>query len=245
MSRESFVPRTNSALRPFINNFADRLLGTNPNYAVKYGITPAEVTLLDHGRQWVNWCLDNIYANRVASVQFTQFKDLLFFGKGNPEAIINVPAPAAFSDVPAAGTPPVAITPIADVVGLAASLGKRIKSHQNYDTTDGAAMGLEGSEHLLPNAQEAAPDLSKSHITTGGRVEIVWKKGRFDGIRIEVDRGDSQGWRFLAVDTQPDYVDTVKPAPGTSAKYRYRAIYLLDDEEFGQWSQPFEITVAG
>src|SRR6266446_1254559 len=37
----------------------------------------------------------------------------------------------------------------------------------------------------------------------------------------------------------------VLPAAGTTAIYTYRAIYLLGDEEFGQWSQPFEITVRG
>jgi hypothetical protein len=30
-----------------------------------------------------------------------------------------------------------------------------------------------------------------------------------------------------------------------SATYTYRAIYLMGDEEFGQWSQPFQITVHG
>ena len=37
----------------------------------------------------------------------------------------------------------------------------------------------------------------------------------------------------------------MKPAPGATAIYTYRGIYLMGDAEFGQWSQSFELTVRG
>ena len=76
-------------------------------------------------------------------------------------------------------------------------------------------------------------------------MEIRWPKQGFTGVRIEVDRGDGPGWRFLAVDTEPDYVDTVLPAAGAGPLWKYRAIYLQGDERFGQWSDVAEITVRG
>ena len=34
-------------------------------------------------------------------------------------------------------------------------------------------------------------------------------------------------------------------APGTAAVWKYRAIYLNGDEQFGQWSDPVSIAVQG
>ncbi len=75
-------------------------------------------------------------------------------------------------------------------------------------------------------------------------VEIRWKKGDDDGLRIECDRGT--GWEFLAIDTRPHYTDTHPgPAPGVSALCKYRAIYLLADEVVGMWSDTAEIAIPG
>lgn len=244
-SKDGFMPRRDQDIPPWLNNFVDRLMAPAPDYKTKYNIADAEVTLLDLGRKGVVWMYTNAYGNRVSSTQYTQFKKDILYGRPGLVGPLTFPTPATFTAVPTTGTPPVPITIMPDVLGLAASIGKRIKNSVNYDPADGAALGLEGTTEYIPSAEETAPNLGKSHLTTGGRVEVDWTKGRFDGVKIEVDRGDGKGWVFLAVDTQPNYVDTVKPAPGTSAKYRYRAIYLLDDEEYGQWSQPFEITVQG
>jgi len=51
---------------------------------------------------------------------------------------------------------------------------------------------------------------------------------------------------FLAFHTIPDYLDTAPlPAPGTSAVWKYKAIYRLGDEQVGQWSDVVSIPVAG
>ena len=128
---------------------------------------------------------------------------------------------------------------------LAAALAQQIKNHPAYTVTDGQDMGIEGAVAATPSAVADQPDLSHSRIGTGGFVEIVWTKGHHSGVKIVVNRGDGKGEIFLAIDTQPNYVDTVKPAAGATAIYTYRAIYLMGDADFGQWSQPFEITVRG
>ncbi|MEN9573999.1 MAG: hypothetical protein RL514_1854 [Verrucomicrobiota bacterium] len=63
-------------------------------------------------------------------------------------------------------------------------------------------------------------------------------------MRIEADRGNGQ-WVFLAMDTEPHYVDTLTLAPGTTALWKYRALYLDGDQPFGQWSDPVQIAVQG
>ena len=44
----------------------------------------------------------------------------------------------------------------------------------------------------------------------------------------------------------PDYLDTAAlPAAGTSAVWKYKAIYRLNDEQVGQWSDIASISVMG
>ena len=38
---------------------------------------------------------------------------------------------------------------------------------------------------------------------------------------------------------------TASSAPGTAALWKYRAIYLTGDEQFGQWSDTVSIAVQG
>ena len=62
-----------------------------------------------------------------------------------------------------------------------------------------------------------------------------------DMIELCVDRG--AGYQLLAYDTTPGYTDTT-PLPATPAVWRYKAIYRIDDQRTGQWSDEVSITVA-
>jgi len=66
-----------------------------------------------------------------------------------------------------------------------------------------------------------------------------------EGIDIYVDRQDGAGFVFLATDTKPNYLDTVVLPEGVeSAVYEYKAIYRIDDEQVGQFSDPIRVTVT-
>jgi hypothetical protein len=78
-------------------------------------------------------------------------------------------------------------------------------------------------------------------VFKGGEVEIQWKKGKADAIYIEADKGAGT-WSFLAVDTVPHYTDTT-PITGPGI-WKYRAIYLINDEKVGQWSDVASISVG-
>ncbi len=60
---------------------------------------------------------------------------------------------------------------------------------------------------------------------------------------IQVDRGAGQGFVFLANDTTPGYTDTT-PLPTAPAKWTYRAIYHVGDQQAGQWSAPVGVAVS-
>ena len=124
MPQAPFVPRTDSKRRPWLNNLADRLLQTTtPNYALKYGISTALVTQLDNGRKWVNWVFDDTTVLRNNSQALTQFKDQLFTGKGGVTGNLTAPVAPVFLATPTnTGIP---IVPVADILGLAATIGDR------------------------------------------------------------------------------------------------------------------------
>jgi hypothetical protein len=233
MSKQPFMPRSEAARQAWLKNFVLKLMDASKGYATKYNIPAATVTALDNGRQWVDATMDTLPGVRSSAQSFTAFKDGLFTGSG----ALTVPVLPVF-------TPP-GVPLAAGVFTLAGAIGSQIKLAPNYSVADGEDLGLEGAAEPSTPAGSVAPDLAKSRITSGGHPEIVWKKGRYTGLKIMVDRGDGKGEVFLAIDTQPNYIDTVLPAAGTTATYTYRAIYLMGDEEFGQWSQPFQITVRG
>ena len=56
-----------------------------------------------------------------------------------------------------------------------------------------------------------------------------------------MDRGN--GWQVLTFDTTPGYTDTA-PFPATPTKWKYRAIYRVDDAQVGLWSAEVSVTVG-
>jgi hypothetical protein len=82
----------------------------------------------------------------------------------------------------------------------------------------------------------------------GGRVDIGWSwegNAKFlDMCEIQVDRGDGKGWGPLAFDTTPNYTDNAA-FPATLTRWKYRAIYHLNDAQVGQWSAEVSVTVGG
>lgn len=96
-----------------------------------------------------------------------------------------------------------------------------------------------------------------------GQLEVQWKKGEADAIRIEVDRGHGKGFQLLTIDnfkrsnykylpdgkgfqlltigSIPNYTDLA--AITKKGTWKYRAIYLLADKLIGRWSDEVSITI--
>ena len=76
-------------------------------------------------------------------------------------------------------------------------------------------------------------------------MEIEWGWGGFgaflDQCELQVDRGS--GWQVLTYDTTPGYTDST-PHPAPPAKWKYRAIYRVDDAQVGLWSDEVSVTVG-
>jgi hypothetical protein len=180
---------------------------------------------------WTNYI--NQYSEFVRKL--TQYRNELREGVPDGATASVMPTP------PDLGTAPAAVAP--GVFKRAAAIANLIKGRTVYTEADGLDLGIEGSEAAKTDLIAAKPAISV-RLVQGGKPEIVWSKGDFDGIDIYVDRG-SGAWVFLATDNYPNYTDNSPlPATGTAAVWKYRAIYKYDDEVAGDWSDVVSITVA-
>ena len=99
-----------------------------------------------------------------------------------------------------------------------AKMVQRIKGNLNYTQAVGHDLGIIGDEHSIdPASMKPVLKLSFEANT----VQVQWKKGHADAIRLEVDRGT--GWQFLAVDAEPHYTDTFPISASATWKYRQQS----------------------
>lgn len=211
----------------WLQNFANKI-GT---YATKYGIAAATVTDIQNGYAWLAFWMN--YRNQYQEYlkKLSTFKNEIMNGTG---AASVAPTPPVLGAVPAS-VPPGVFTRVVSVVNI-------IKANIGYTDGDGKDLGIEGVE--LAARADGKPEISV-RLVNGGHPEIVWAKGSYEAVDIYVNRG-SGSWEFLATDTIPNYTDTAAlPASGQAALWQYKAIYRLDDEPTGEYSNTVSITVAG
>jgi len=221
----SYLPDSDTGKDEFLANLSAKL----PGYATTFGLDPAEVASVTADATAFRWTLDCQAQFKTATQQWTAFKNQL---RDGPEGSSAVP------EAPALPAPP-AVLPDYGIFKRISRLVARLKASTAYTPAIGEDLGIVGPE-AETNLSEGKPLLTVRSVA-GGHPEIVWKKGRYDALEIEVDR-DGQGFRFLSIDTVPDYTDT-HALPATPALWKYRAIYRLRDERIGQWSDTAQITV--
>ena len=126
---------------------------------------------------------------------------------------------------------------------LIRAMAKQIKARNDYTDGLGAQLGIVGPEHLF--------DLTTAHpVLTGidqtsGRVIIYFTKANSDGVNIYSQRENDTDWVLLIRATTSPYIDN-RPLLqiGKPELRRYTAVYMLKDQEIGQFSDDLVITCA-
>jgi len=128
------------------------------------------------------------------------------------------------------------------IISRLSALVARIKSHRNYTTAIGYDLWLIGGEQKIdPTTWKPALSI----YLQAGHPVIVWAKGKASALEIWVDRTDNNNFVLLAVNNEPNTNDTTPlPPAGSSAVWKYKAIYRLHDEPVGQWSNVISIAVG-
>jgi hypothetical protein len=117
-----------------------------------------------------------------------------------------------------------------------------IKKSPAYDEAIGHDLGTEGRRRAAPEVATTVPEFDL-RPTGGGKLEVVWTKGVFDGVKLEFDLGEAG--RQSDLDLRPNYTLNWLPATGLAVTVKVRLRYLYKGEEFGSWSAWQSFTLAG
>jgi len=110
---------------------------------------------------------------------------------------------------------------------------------------DGISLGEALRSEPPFNARELLLVLAESctALIAAHAAGVIHRDIKPPNIFLHRDRGT--GFVFLGIDTVPDYTDTQTLPAGQSALWKYKAIYRLNDERVGQWSDVVSVAVAG
>lgn len=229
MRKRYYIPDSDFAKSGWLKNMALKLGVYQPTL----GLTPADVTSVQNDAAMFNYVLDMQEAFKTFKQDLSKYKDLLRDGPGMGSA---GPLPAA------PVLPPAPIMVNRGIFKRIRLLVSRIKGSTAYNQAIGEDLGIIGDEQVIdiPNLKPVL-----NYRIDAGRVLIIWYKGVADSIDIYADRKDGQGMKYLANDSQPDYLDTFELPEGTaSAVWEYQAIYRIADAQVGQFSDVMKVTVS-
>jgi len=228
MKKSDYLPLDDPGKVLWLKNFYEKLL----IYATALGITPAQVTQVSYDSDLFGWLVTFLNEQKSNLEALTAFKNQVRTGK-----------------LPLGALPVFGVAPLLpagalnNVFGRTRLMVRAIKGNPALTESIADALGIIGDE------SEEDVNIWKPILKVrieAGSPNILWAKGNSNGIKIWVDRGDGQGFNFLAIDTIPDYLDKhTLPAQGQSVLWKYQAIYILNDVEVGEISDVLEVSVKG
>ena len=229
MSTSPYMPHDDAGKAELLEHLAAIL----PKYADLLEIKPEDIATLQTDAVNFRQGLQELGDWQSFSQHWTAFKNQL---RDDNDGLVEWPVP------PMVGTMN-RLAVLAGIIPRTCALVARAKTHKKFTTAIGQDLWVIGSTQV--NDPTTWKPILNVQIIAGHPV-IMWTKGKASGIEIWVDRGDGNGFVLLAVNNQPNTTDSAPlPAPGTSATWRYKAIYRLHDEQAGQWSDVMSISVGG
>lgn len=225
----SYLESTDTKLGDQLENFSSKI----GIYAATFGLTPTEVSSNQADTAFFRWSVSSHLKIETHKKDWTTFKNIL--KKGEANVTVNLtPVSPVLDAVPDDVAPGIVIR--------FTTMVNRIKAHQSYTTAIGQNLGVEQSGTAILTMDTAQPLLKA--VTRGGKINLLWKKGKFSGILIEKDSG--AGFVTHDKDFHPDFIDNAAmPAQGHSVIWKYKAIYLINDEKVGLWSNIVTVPVEG
>lgn len=230
MNNNSYLPKTDEGKATFLENFSSIL----PTYATKYGINSVEITDMQSGALYFRQLLNFVKVLDAYTQAVTALKNEIRDG---------VPDNSAGNVLPI--LPPIPL-PSAGFNGdglfeRAKSLVARIKAHNNYNKSDGEAMGIE-----KPASTPIDWNTAKAQITSleayPDEVILEWLKGKSDGVAV-YSSYDSKNFVKLGTDQKSPYNDTRKnQSPNPELRF-YKVRFLKNDKEVGLFSDVAKVLV--
>ena len=225
---KDFVEKEDKEFSTQLKTFSDGVnSATAPNGAT-VGLSTGEIAAAKKDADYFKYALDQQDKAKGFSQSFTKYKNDL--RKGSDVAIVE-----PVFDMPA--TVPPAVD--AGVEDRFRKVVAKVKKSGSYTKGMGEAWHIE--------APEFTEELGIPQFTVelaAGHPLLKWPKKTADAIQIWKD--DGTGFRFLDRDMKSPFVDKEDlPAAGQSKIWKYKIIYIINDEPVGDYSAVIEVTVKG
>lgn len=225
-----YIETTDDGFSAQLKNFSDKI----SSYATTLGLADAEVQGVKKDATLFAYVMGGMYAYRSTALNYTAYKDLLRYGGDGTLGALPV--------APTLPTPAPSVT-TANVQARFSALVQKCMLSPNFTEAIGQDLGILGSNTPF-NPQDGKPTF-KIEFSSGGHPNLVWKKGKFQGVDIHKSL-DGVNFTRLDKDFSPDFIDkTELPDAGKSAVWYYKMIYLYKDEIVGNWSDVASVTVSG
>jgi len=209
------------------NEFTQKLAG----YTATFSLTAGQILQNSQDNLWLNRTLTNVAVYKDEANEWVAFKDILFYSAQG------VPNPGEPTN------PVMAIAPLGLLTGIIPrwqNLVEYIKGHFNYTEAIGQDLGIVGTTDIgAPKPELTARDLGF------GQAEVDSTKDIYDGVDLYGQVGNEMVWTYLGRDNFPPYVDNrALKVPGQPEERRYRAKFVKNDVQVGDWSDTVAVTVT-
>lgn len=225
--KSRFLPLAEADRVVWLKNFSVKF----PTYATTLNFTAADIAAVQN-----DTLMYEFIVNRVENLK-TDLKKLVDYKRSLSNGTIG----SVIGSIPA---PTTATAPTSVGAGIFTRIGAivaRIKNHPQYTTAIGNDLGIIGSEQLV-DFNSLKPSL-KCNLEVG-RPHLKWTKQGTDSIHLYADYKDGAGMHFITNTTRNEFLDTVALPTGGSAIWEYKAIYVIDDTEIGEFSDILRVTVS-
>lgn len=177
----------------------------------------------------------NVQTNRN---EYTNFKRIILYGKKDsptPEYPIftNPALPTGLSIGLASG-----------IIDRTRTFVKRLKLSPNYNESVGADFRVIPSKSQSIATSEAKPSI-KGRALANSIIDIDFVRNEFDGIEVEMQRGNVNEWTSIGRFYKSPAEDNVPPiTPNSAENRRYRARFLKGNKPIGLYSDIISVSTA-
>lgn len=232
MPSRDIIPQNRDAFVVWFANFMLNL----PALAAKYGISADKVTALTADNEWAQYWIP---ARNTAKQQDKQLSDYLTDTlKGDlGDPAIDKPTWALPVGSPS-NVPPGIIKRLREVIN-------EIKAQKSVFTqSDGELLDILTAEEAGKTAADFTAELYNLRSTANYNVEASFRKLGMDAVRVEV-RHKGGNWMNVAFLTKSPGVFNVNPQTvGDAEQIELRAVFIKDNQPYGNYSPIYTITVA-
>ena len=229
MKTLKYIPNTDADKGVWLANFSTKL----PLYATALGLSAAEITSVQDDNAFFQYIINMTEVYKQTMSTLISYKNQLKHAIGTQHI---GPLPV----LPALAAPPTTVTE--GIFDRITKLGSRIKNSLSYSDNIGADLGIIAPATAPVDVNTLQPELALRLDV--GRPRIKWVKGVSDALDLYADRNDTNGFVLIGRLMKNEYIDVTSLGAGKIFdEWKYKAIYVIADEQVGLFSQVSSIDV--